>query len=553
MVDPGRHHPYARGLPRDDLRHWALPELLRPVWGSPVLTAAGNWDGRTPPPALALGEVLDGRYRIGQVLGHGGFGITYLAWDENLQLRLAIKEYLPRDSASRAPNGVSLAVYSGRAGEQFAYGLDRFLEEARALAHFVQHPGIVTVTNFFRAHGTGYCVMDYVEGITLGHYLVQQPEGRISVEAALRLLTPVMDALRAVHKEGLLHRDLAPDNIYMSRTGRIKLLDFGAARFAAGEHSKSLSIILKPGYAPEEQYRTKGQQGPWTDVYGLAATFYRAITGQLPPESLDRIDDDDLAPPSDLGVATSARTGVRLAQGPGRSGDAALSEHHGVSTGWSAVDLKAPVQMTERGGMRRPRPCSHSHSRTKEKTNPRSSWPPLVLRPSWQWSAFLLGKMHPKAAGTWFRLRAKRAQQRLPTPESDRCQQNIPPVQPSTQPQRMARRPMIGRVTNRLWRPGDHWPRRVIPTHNSAWARCFWTGAVSAETKRGPCDGSVRPRTRALPRLKPSLKDLHGNIRSPRSRIRPLCPLQPFSLNRPHPPNSHGRRGSNPRGAPGSR
>ncbi len=145
--------------------------------------------------------------------------------------------------------------------------------------------------------------MDYVAGITLRQYLDQQPGGRISVNDALKLLTPVMDALRAVHKEGLLHRDLAPDNIYLTQDGRIKLLDFGAARFAASEHSKSLSIILKPGYAPEEQYRTRGKQGPWTDVYGLAATFYRAITGQVPPESLDRLDNDDLVPPSRLGIA----------------------------------------------------------------------------------------------------------------------------------------------------------------------------------------------------------------------------------------------------------
>ncbi|MGB4336036.1 MAG: protein kinase [Chromatiaceae bacterium] len=256
-----------------------------------------------PPPALAVGRVLDGRYRVGRVLGHGGFGITYLAWDDNLQLRLAIKEYLPGDCASRAPDGISLAVYSGPAGELFAYGLDRFLEEARTLAHFDQHPDIVTVKNFFRAYGTGYCVMDYVAGITLRQYLDQQPGGRIGTKAALKLLMPVADALRAVHKAGLLHRDIAPDNIYLTQDGRIKLLDFGAARFAAGEHSKSLSIILKPGYAPEEQYRTRGKQGPWTDVYGLAATLYRAITGQVPPESLDRLDNDDLVPPSRLGIA----------------------------------------------------------------------------------------------------------------------------------------------------------------------------------------------------------------------------------------------------------
>jgi serine/threonine protein kinase len=291
--------------------------------------------------------MLDGRYRIGRVLGHGGFGITYLAWDENLQLRLAIKEYLPRDSASRAPDGVSLAVYSGRAGEQFTYGLERFLEEARALAHFVQHPGIVTVTNFFRAHGTGYCVTDYVEGITLGHYLEQQPGGRISVVAALKLLTPVMDALWAVHKEGLLHRDLSPDNIYISRSGRVELLDFGAARFAAGEHSKSLSIILKPGYAPEEQYRTKGNQGPWTDVYGLAATFYRAITGQLPPESLDRLEADELAPPSALGVDIQPEQETVLLKALAVRAAQRYPSITEFQEDWSAADLGAPKRVTE--------------------------------------------------------------------------------------------------------------------------------------------------------------------------------------------------------------
>ena len=299
------------------------------------------------PPALALGRVLDGRYRIGRVLGHGGFGITYLAWDDNLQLRLAIKEYLPRDSATRAPDGVSLSVYSGQAGEQFAYGLDGFLAEARALARFDQHPGIVTVKNFFRAHGTGYCVMDYVEGITLRQYLDQQPGGRMTVDSALKLLTPVMDALRAVHQGGLIHRDIAPDNIYLSQDGRIRLLDFGAARFAAGEHSKSLSVILKPGYAPEEQYRAKGKQGPWTDVYGLAATFYRAITGQIPPESLDRLDNDDLVPPSRLGIPIKPEQEAILLKGLAVKAGQRWQGMAEMQQAWRASDLSGPHPATE--------------------------------------------------------------------------------------------------------------------------------------------------------------------------------------------------------------
>ncbi|MFB1490330.1 MULTISPECIES: DUF1566 domain-containing protein [unclassified Thiocapsa] len=220
---------------------------------------------------LTGGTLLDGRYRIGRVLGHGGFGTTYLARDENLQLRLAIKEYLPRDCATRAPDGVSLAIYFG---------------------------------------------------------------GRIPVEQAWRLLQPVMDALRAVHKEGLLHRDLAPDNIYITRDGRVKLLDFGAARFAAGEHSRSLSIILKPGYAPEEQYRSRGKQGPWTDVYGLAATLYRAITGTVPSEALDRLDQDDLVAPSRLGIAITAGQEAVLLKALAVKADARYPSMQDLLDGW---------------------------------------------------------------------------------------------------------------------------------------------------------------------------------------------------------------------------
>jgi serine/threonine protein kinase len=345
--------------------------------------------------------MLDGRYRLGRVLGHGGFGITYLAWDDNLHLRLAIKEYFPRDSAGRAPDGVSLAVYAGQAGEQFAYGLDRFLEEARALAHFDQHPGIVTVKNYFRAHGTGYCVMDYVAGITLRQYLDQQPGGRIGVADALQLLMPVMDALRAVHKEGLLHRDLAPDNIYLTADGRIKLLDFGAARFAASEHSKSLSIILKPGYAPEEQYRTRGKQGPWTDVYGLAATLYRAITGQVPPEALDRLDNDDLVPPSRLGIAITPGQEATLLQalavkaGQRFQGMAELQQAWRTHAGQA---LQSPVDQGE--------PAQAPVVGAQPTTPSRSATPgPSSLAPAgwsyWPWSVLAFGNQGPHQHPPW--------------------------------------------------------------------------------------------------------------------------------------------------------
>ena len=256
-------------------------------------------------PFLPLGTLLNGCYRVGRVLGHGGFGITYLAWDENLELRLAIKEYLPLYLATRTGDRATVSVRPGEAREQFDHGLAGFLDEARALARFDQHPGIVGVKGFFRANGTGYMVMEYVDGITLKTYL-ERHGGRIPFQTALALLMPVMDALRAVHKVDLLHRDIAPDNIYIATGGQVKLLDFGAARAAVRDQSQSLSMIFKPGYAPWEQCHKGGRQGPWTDVYALAATLYRAITGSPPPESPDRMEQDEFKAPSVLGIALTA-------------------------------------------------------------------------------------------------------------------------------------------------------------------------------------------------------------------------------------------------------
>jgi serine/threonine protein kinase len=269
--------------------------------------------GTVEPFYLAPGTLLDGRYRIGRVLGYGGFGVTYLAWDENLDVRLAIKEYLPRDLSTRAGGKPAVIVFSGEAESAYADGLTRFQEEARILAHFQQHPGIVSVYNFFLAHSTGYMVMEYVDGSTLKTYL--ERKGSLAYETTRKVLLPVMGALCAVHVEGLLHRDIAPDNIYITRDRRVKLLDFGAARFAIGEHSRSLSVVLKPGYAPEEQYRSRGHQGPWTDIYALAATFYRCLTGEKPPDALDRLEHDGLLTPSSFGIALPAEAEQMLLKG----------------------------------------------------------------------------------------------------------------------------------------------------------------------------------------------------------------------------------------------
>jgi serine/threonine protein kinase len=249
---------------------------------------------------LSPGTILHGQYQIAKLLGHGGFGITYLAWDNLLEIKLAIKEYMPRDFATRNSTNSEISAFAGDAQANFSYGLERFLEEARTLAKFQQHNGIVSVLNVFYGNGTGYMVMEYVDGLTLKEYLIQKD--KLTWEQTLKLFMPVMDALREVHKYGMLHRDISPDNIYLCRDNRVKLLDFGSARYSLGGHSRSLSVVVKPGYAPEEQYRTKGNQGPWTDVYSVAASMYRCITGLVPPDALDRLDEDELRTPSKLGI-----------------------------------------------------------------------------------------------------------------------------------------------------------------------------------------------------------------------------------------------------------
>lgn len=257
------------------------------------------------PLQLAPRTILNERYLLGRVLGQGGFGITYLAWDLQLDRKLAIKEYFPLAISTRAEDRLTVSPVSAKSRPEMEYGLQKFEEEGLALQRFRNRPGIVSMVNFVYANKTAYIVMLYVEGLTFKQYL-EERGGTISFDAALRILGLVMNALEEVHAAGMLHRDVSPDNIYIENDGQTKILDFGATRYAMGEQSRSLSVILKPGFAPEEQYRTKGHQGPWTDVYALGATFYRAITGNSPPDAMDRLAQDELIPPSRLGVKMPA-------------------------------------------------------------------------------------------------------------------------------------------------------------------------------------------------------------------------------------------------------
>jgi len=277
--------------------------------GSALTCPQCGWEEGTPQESsqqLPPRTLLNDRYYLGRVLGQGGFGITYLAVDTFLDMKLAVKEYFPRDMVSREAGSQEISIHSESFEEQYSYALEKFLLEARTLARFEGHPNIISVRDFFKANGTAYLVMIYLEGITLKEYLDLRSVA-LPFRDALAIIMPVLDALKAVHEQGVLHRDISPDNIFMSKSGRVVLIDFGAARQAIGEKGKHLSVVLKPGYAPEEQYRSKGVQGPWTDIYAVAATFYRAITGRMAPESLDRMEEDLLLPPSYLGVQIGPR------------------------------------------------------------------------------------------------------------------------------------------------------------------------------------------------------------------------------------------------------
>ena len=269
-----------------------------------VKCPACGWVEGTPqtsPVALPPRTVLDGRYLLGKVLGAGGFGITYLAWDLNLDIKLAIKEYFPSAFGSRDQAHSTVLPAGTQAQPAFEHGLAKFLEEGRALALFQGHPGIASVMTFFKANHTSYLVMKYEEGTTLDRYL-NDHGGRLDFDQVLGIAMPVMDALRAVHQEGILHRDISPDNIIINSKRQIKILDFGSAKRDMTVRDVTLQVTLKRGFSPEEQYHASGRQGPWTDVYALAATLYQCLTGLKPPESLERRDQDNLQPPSQIGI-----------------------------------------------------------------------------------------------------------------------------------------------------------------------------------------------------------------------------------------------------------
>jgi serine/threonine protein kinase len=252
-------------------------------------TMVRHTDSKQP---LRSGQVLRDSYRIDRVLGSGGFAVTYLACHNGLHHQVAIKEYLPTDAAMRAADGEAVLALPGETST-FETGLAQFTDEARTLASF-RHRSIVAVSDIFRCNGTAYMTLEHVDGESLAARLDRAD----SVDEAmlLSILDPILEALEELHRHGVLHRDIKPANILLRGNGCPVLIDFGNARSIEGQTDKELPVTLTPGYAPIEQYMATGQEGPWTDIYALGATLYRAVTGITPPDAKERVIADQYIP-----------------------------------------------------------------------------------------------------------------------------------------------------------------------------------------------------------------------------------------------------------------
>lgn len=257
------------------------------------------------PAALPRDTILAGRYIIQDVLGQGGFGITYLAKDHQSGNDVAIKEFFPENMVMRQPSGLDVRTYTDERSEYFRFGMQGFIEEAKLLAQLRGNPHIVTVHGYFEENNTAYFVMDYIKGTDFKTY-IREHGGKLGWEETWTIMQPVKEALHAAHQKGIIHRDVVPDNIIITEDNTVKLIDFGAARYSLGERSQSLDVVLKPGYTPKEQYMRHGKQGPYTDVHSVAACFYAVLCGYLPPESLERMEEDTLVSPSARGSASTS-------------------------------------------------------------------------------------------------------------------------------------------------------------------------------------------------------------------------------------------------------
>lgn len=282
---------------------------------------------RRPENSLPLREILNGKYLIGRVIGCGGFGITYIGWDFYQCKKVCIKEYFPKMIAARNPNAqsyselisvsvqYSTALYTHNPTKvEYAYmqGLNHYIEEARNLSRFYLMPGIVSVRDFFYGNNTAYIVMEYIDGIDMRRYLKLIKRG-LKPEELFPLLKDVLKALNEVHKVNIIHRDISPDNIMLTREGKAKLIDFGASKNYG--NTRKGPVMLKQGYAPIEQYSRDGKQGPWTDVYSICASIYYLLTMIRIPVPQERMKRDTVEPLQARGIPISERRDLAIRKG----------------------------------------------------------------------------------------------------------------------------------------------------------------------------------------------------------------------------------------------
>ncbi len=265
-----------------------------------------NGTSNQPEYMLQPGMVLDNRYVVGTILGIGGFGVTYKAWDTRLGIIVAIKEFYPQTLASRVPGSTELFLFTGDKMDSFMNQKQRFIKEGKNLAKFANDPHVVNVLGTFSENSTAYIVMEYLDGVSLKEYLVQQG-GSLSLDEASRIIDGVIRGVQSIHGLGIIHRDISPDNIYVLPSGSIKILDFGAARLEEYDEWAE-NIVVKKGYAPPEQYRANMEQSYYTDIYAIGATWYKLITGVTPEESVDRWEEDLLIRPSQMQTVQEIET-----------------------------------------------------------------------------------------------------------------------------------------------------------------------------------------------------------------------------------------------------
>lgn len=310
----------------DKLCMGCMAQLERPTAWCPY---CGFSEGRyqRPENSLPLREILNGKYLAGRMIGSGGFGITYIGWDFYQCRRVCIKEYFPKMIAARKTRAqnyselisvsiqYSTSMYTyNPTRAQYAYeqGLKSYIREAKSLSRLYLMPGIVSVRDFFYGNNTAYIVMEYIDGVDMKEYL-KRLNRPLRAEELFPLLKDVLRALNEVHKVGIIHRDISPDNIMLTREGKAKLIDFGAAKNY--ENSGKSSVLLKKGYAPIEQYFRDGKQGPWTDIYSMCASIYYLLTGIRIPIPQERKKKDSVMRMQAMGVPISEKLDLAVQKG----------------------------------------------------------------------------------------------------------------------------------------------------------------------------------------------------------------------------------------------